>query len=83
MTERSLLFIPGIRPDRFDKARNAGADGVILDLEDAVPADRKAAARQAVMPWLSADRRGTPRDPALRDLPRDAPVAVAIIPPPG
>jgi len=58
MTERSLLFVPGIRPDRFDKARNAGADGVILDLEDAVPADRKAAARQAVMSWLSADRRG-------------------------
>jgi len=56
MTERSLLFVPGIRPDRFDKARNAGADGVILDLEDAVPADRKAAARQAVMSWLSADR---------------------------
>ncbi len=56
MTERSLLFVPGIRPDRFDKAWNSGADGVILDLEDAVPADRKAAARQAVMSWMSPNR---------------------------
>ncbi|MHB1011548.1 MAG: HpcH/HpaI aldolase/citrate lyase family protein [Desulfobacteria bacterium] len=56
MTERSFLFVPGIRPDRFDKAWNSGADGVILDLEDAVPADRKGAARQAVMSWMSADR---------------------------
>ena len=56
MTERSLLFVPGIRPDRFEAAWNAGADGVILDLEDAVPADRKAAARQAVVSWMSADK---------------------------
>jgi citrate lyase subunit beta/citryl-CoA lyase len=56
MTERSFLFVPGNRPDRFDKAWNAGADAVILDLEDAVPAERKTAARQAVASWLSEDR---------------------------
>jgi len=56
MTERSLLFVPGIRPDRFDKAWNSGADGVILDLEDAVPSGRKAEARRAVVSWMSADR---------------------------
>jgi citrate lyase subunit beta/citryl-CoA lyase len=56
MTERSLLFVPGIRPDRFDKAWESGADGVILDLEDAVAPERKAAARESVKSWLSADR---------------------------
>ena len=40
----TYLFVPGNRPDRFDKALAAGADRVILDLEDAVaPADKQAA----------------------------------------
>ncbi|MEO3780983.1 aldolase/citrate lyase family protein [Micromonospora sp. B11E3] len=47
----ALLFCPGDRPDRFDKAA-AAADTVILDLEDAVAADRKARAREAVVPAL-------------------------------
>lgn len=34
---RSLLFVPGSRPDRIAKALAAGADGVCIDLEDAVP----------------------------------------------
>lgn len=34
---RSLLFVPGNRPERFAKALASGADAVILDLEDAVP----------------------------------------------
>ena len=42
---RSFLFVPGHRPDRFGKAAASGADVVVLDLEDAVGADRKAAAR--------------------------------------
>jgi len=46
---RSFLFVPGNRPDRFAKAVRSGADAVILDLEDSVPAGDKAAARQAVM----------------------------------
>lgn len=33
------LYVPGNRPERFDKARAAGADAVIIDLEDAVPPD--------------------------------------------
>lgn len=52
---RSFLFVPGDRPDRFDKARAAGADMVILDLEDAVPPAAKVAARTAVMASLSAE----------------------------
>jgi len=37
---RSWLFTPATRPDRFTKAAAAGADGAILDLEDAVAANR-------------------------------------------
>jgi len=51
---RSYLFVPGHRPERFDKACAAGADAVILDLEDAVAEADKAAARQAVAGWLQA-----------------------------
>lgn len=40
------LFVPGSRPERFAKAAGAGADVIIVDLEDAVPADAKAAARE-------------------------------------
>lgn len=51
---RSLLFVPASRPERFAKALQSGADGVILDLEDAVPADGKAAAREALAAGLAA-----------------------------
>jgi len=44
----ALLFCPADRPERFAKAAER-ADGVILDLEDAVSADAKAFARGAVM----------------------------------
>lgn len=49
---RSYLFVPGHRPERFDKAMTCGADAVILDLEDAVPLHDKDEARQAVAVWL-------------------------------
>jgi len=52
---RSLLFVPGDRPDRFEKACNAGADAVILDLEDAVTVGKKAEAREAIAAWLSPE----------------------------
>jgi citrate lyase subunit beta/citryl-CoA lyase len=52
---RTLLFVPGNRPDRFEKALAAGADGVILDLEDAVPPVDKDAARKHVSSWLDHD----------------------------
>ncbi|GGM00092.1 HpcH/HpaI aldolase/citrate lyase family protein [Nakamurella endophytica] len=44
----ALLFCPADRPDRYGKAL-AAADGVILDLEDAVAPDRKDAARRALV----------------------------------
>ncbi len=47
----SWLFVPGDRPDRFDKAAAAGADVVIVDLEDAVAPGDKDAARAAVVAW--------------------------------
>lgn len=54
MIARSLLFVPGDRPERFDKAAASGAHEVILDLEDAVSAANKLQARDAVANWLSA-----------------------------
>ena len=45
---RSLLFVPGNRPERFLKAAQSGADAVVLDLEDAVPLAQKDAARDAI-----------------------------------
>jgi citrate lyase subunit beta/citryl-CoA lyase len=49
---RSYLFVPGDRPERFDKAAASGADVVVLDLEDAVAPERKALAREAIAAWL-------------------------------
>lgn len=54
MAARSYLFVPGDRPERFDKACAAGADVVILDLEDAVTPERKGEAREAIRSWLNA-----------------------------
>lgn len=51
---RSLLFVPGDRPERFDKAASSGAHRIIIDLEDAVAPERKEAARHAVHDWLQA-----------------------------
>lgn len=45
---RSLLFVPGNRPEWVDKAANSGADALVLDLEDAVPIADKQAARAKV-----------------------------------
>ena len=48
------LYVPGNRPERFDKAVASGADLVILDLEDSVPSGQKAEARRNVAAWLLA-----------------------------
>jgi citrate lyase subunit beta/citryl-CoA lyase len=45
----TFLFVPADRPDRFGKALASGADRVILDLEDAVRPEGKAAARAAII----------------------------------
>ncbi|MDM0114364.1 CoA ester lyase [Variovorax sp. J22R133] len=50
---RTYLFVPGTRPERFAKALASGADAVVLDLEDAVAADDKVAARRAIAAWFS------------------------------
>jgi hypothetical protein len=55
MKLRSLLFVPGDRPDRMEKALGAGADALILDLEDAVAPAAKPEARRAVAAFLAAN----------------------------
>jgi citrate lyase subunit beta/citryl-CoA lyase len=50
---RTYLFVPGNRPERFAKALASGADAVVLDLEDAVAADAKAYARNAIADWVA------------------------------
>lgn len=45
---RSLLFVPGNKESMLEKGANAGADALILDLEDSVPHAEKAAARALV-----------------------------------
>ena len=62
---RSLLFVPGIRPERFTKAIASGADAVCIDLEDAVPPHEKAQARAAVLAFLA-------------DVPANRPCAVGV-----
>ena len=58
---RSILFVPGDRPDRYEKAFAAGADAVCIDLEDAVADARKTEAREAVMGFLGRWGGGDPR----------------------
>ena len=57
-TYRSLLFVPGSRPDRFDKAVATGADTIIIDLEDAVLPEDKSTAREAAFKWLAEKPEG-------------------------
>ena len=56
MRLRSLLFVPGDRPERFAKAAASGADAIILDLEDSVSLANKDAARQAIADYLAGAR---------------------------
>ena len=74
---RSMLFVPGDRPERFAKAAASGADAVILDLEDAVVAERRPRARTEIAAWLRSGERKVPAwvrinpvdsDDALADL---------------
>jgi citrate lyase subunit beta/citryl-CoA lyase len=56
MRLRSLLFVPGDRPERMAKALAAGADALILDLEDAVAPEKKPDARRFVAEFLAQPR---------------------------
>lgn len=51
----SLLFVPGSRPERFVKARGAGASLTVIDLEDAVAAGDKDEARKAALAEAERD----------------------------
>jgi citrate lyase subunit beta/citryl-CoA lyase len=62
---RTFLFVPGSRPDRFDKAVDSGVDVVILDLEDAVDPAQKREARRHVASWLATGGRAIVRVNAL------------------
>ncbi len=53
---RSLLFVPGDSPKKFEKARQTPADALILDLEDSVAQDRKDEARAIARGMLESDR---------------------------
>lgn len=58
---RSFLFVPANRPDRFAKALSSLADAVILDLEDSVPLEDKAVAREAVArDWATVNLQSKP-----------------------
>jgi citrate lyase subunit beta/citryl-CoA lyase len=57
----TYLFVPGNRPERFDKAFAAGADAVILDLEDAVTPDDKGRARANIREWIDRHPEAAPR----------------------
>jgi citrate lyase subunit beta / citryl-CoA lyase len=58
---RSLLFVPGDSEKKLAKSLLSGADVLIVDLEDSVVAERKAAARRTTRDFLAA----TPRGPKL------------------
>jgi citrate lyase subunit beta / citryl-CoA lyase len=58
---RSLLFVPGDRPERFDKATASGADLVVIDLEDAVAPEAKEFARQQAAAHAAAGHRAAVR----------------------
>lgn len=45
---RTLLFVPGNQQRKFERAVLAGADALILDLEDSVPPSEKGTAREMV-----------------------------------
>lgn len=82
----SYLFVPATRCERIAKASAAGAQAIIVDLEDAVDAAHKEAAREqlathlqagALKPWLRINALGTPwfeQDLALAASARNWPV---------
>ena len=51
---RSLLFVPADGGAKLDKAMAAGADAVILDLEDSIAPERKELARKAALDFLKS-----------------------------
>ncbi len=62
---RSVLYMPGANARALDKARGLAADGLILDLEDAVSPDAKALARQQIVEAITRGGYG-PREVIVR-----------------
>src|SRR5258708_35256412 len=58
---RSLLFVPADSPRKLDKALGCGADAVIVDLEDSISLDHKAAARAAAAAFITTALAAEPR----------------------
>ena len=56
MANRSWLFVPGDSERKLAKAASTGADAIIVDLEDAVAAEARPAARILTAEWLAAHR---------------------------
>lgn len=67
-TPLSWLYVPGDRPDRFEKAAGSGADVVIIDLEDAVDESRKDQARANAVAYLAQPHGGPQRHVRINDL---------------
>ena len=56
---RSLLFVPGDSEKKLEKGFGAGADVVIVDLEDSVAAASKASARAIAKSFVASQRQQT------------------------
>ena len=52
---RSKLFVPGSRPELFDKALASAADGLSFDLEDSVTESNKVSARKTLSEWMASE----------------------------
>ena len=62
---RSVLYMPGSNARALEKAKTIAADALILDLEDAVAPDAKAAAREQVCAVVKEGGYG-PRELVIR-----------------
>jgi len=76
---RSLLFVPGDRPDRMEKALTSGADALILDLEDAVAPAAKADARRMVTEFVARGGHGPHIFVRINPLDGDADADLAVV----
>ncbi|WP_430592015.1 HpcH/HpaI aldolase/citrate lyase family protein [Humidisolicoccus flavus] len=54
---RSWLLVPASHPELFEVALQSNADAIIIDMEDAVAANDKKAARKATVDWLNSGHR--------------------------
>ena len=77
MSARSLLFVPGDSDRKLTKCEGCSADIIILDLEDSVAANQKAAARQRVSEYLAAHAHRPACQLWVRINPLDTPEAIA------